>query len=809
MSRLIVKNLPKFLSEEDLRSHFAAKGQVTDCKLMKTREGISRRFAFIGYRTEAEAQEACNYFNNTFITTSRITVEKAIPYRSEALPRAWSKHSEGSSAYARAHGNSNKNGFEVEETDAYRQQQHQQKLSEQDSKLKAAENDPKFQEFMDVMSGRSKGKTWANDDTAVLKASSGGDTTMPVSKIKVDSDDELYEDLPSKKPVADDDEDEEMEDEENEEREPKNETVATSSSSHGRPTSAKHNGDELEPMDVDRMHPEERKEEEERSQGNIVAQIEDTGRLFVRNLTYTCTEDDLKELFAQYGPLSEVNLPVSKDTKRPKGYAYIGYMIPEHAVKAYQEQDMKFFQGRLMHILPAKEKPQAPDEEILGPNGTKLSKVKKEKEIKRKNLAGSDFNWSTLYMSSDAVTAAIADRLGLSKGEVLDPNSSNMAVRLALAETNIVNETKEFFAKHGIQVDSFGKKERSDTVILVKNTPYGTSEDDLRELFGKYGDLGRVLVPPAQTMGVVEFLEPSEARAAFKGLAYRRYKDTLIYLEKAPAGLFKGQIDAAAATLSSDGTAVKNSDEKEKSKGGKKIMSAADLLMDSAPAADDDDVATLFVKNLNFNTTAESLRKVFSGLEGYRSSRINVKNDFANPGKLLSMGYGFVEFDNKDHATKAMNAMQGYNLDDHALQIKFSRTNSSSVGGTGKTKKAESTKLVVHNVPFEATEKELRELFSAYGQLKSLRAPKKFNGGHRGFAFLEFTTKQEAKNVFESMGNIHLYGRHLVLDWAKDDEGVDALREKTSRNYSKEERLGGRLTNKKRKVDHEDEGMLE
>lgn len=60
---------------------------------------------------------------------------------------------------------------------------------------------------------------------------------------------------------------------------------------------------------------------------------------------------------------------------------------------------MKFFQGRLMHIIPAKEKPQAPEQDILGPNGTKLSKVKKEKEAKRKNLAGSDFNWSTLYMS--------------------------------------------------------------------------------------------------------------------------------------------------------------------------------------------------------------------------------------------------------------------------------------------------------------------------------------------------------------------------------------------------------------------------
>lgn len=40
-------------------------------------------------------------------------------------------------------------------------------------------------------------------------------------------------------------------------------------------------------------------------------------------------------------------------------------------------------------------------------------------------------------------------------------------------------------------------------------------------------------------------------------------------------------------------------------------------------------------------------------------------------------------------------------------------------------------------------------LFSPFGHLKSARLPKKFDGSHRGFAFVEFTTKQEAKNALE------------------------------------------------------------
>lgn len=303
-----------------------------------------------------------------------------------------------------------------------------------------------------------------------------------------------------------------------------------------------------------------------------------------------------------------------------------------------------------------------------------------------------------ILLQADAIAESIADRLGVDKSEVLNADADNMAVRLALAETQIVNETKEFFEKHGIVLDTFGKKERSETIILVKNIPYGTSEDDMRELFGKYGELGRVLVPPAKTIAVVEFLEPSESRNAFKSLAYRRYKDSLIYLEKAPSNLFKDKFvrDPKAVTKKQEAVEAKPS-------------SAADLLQASDDTTNSDDITTLFVKNLSFSTTAESLRNSFKGISGYRSSRINVKPDAKNPGKTLSMGFGFIEFDNKSNAEKALNAMNGFNLDGHALDLKLSHRKADTK--SKKSKAPETTKLVVRNVPFEATDKDLRELF--------------------------------------------------------------------------------------------------
>lgn len=36
-------------------------------------------------------------------------------------------------------------------------------------------------------------------------------------------------------------------------------------------------------------------------------------------------------------------------------------------------------------------------------------------------------------------------------------------------------------------------------------------------------------------------------------------------------------------------------------------------------------------------------------------------------------------------------------------------------------------------------------------------------GHHRGFAFVEFVTKQEAQNALQALSSTHLYGRHLVI----------------------------------------------
>jgi multiple RNA-binding domain-containing protein 1 len=70
-------------------------------------------------------------------------------------------------------------------------------------------------------------------------------------------------------------------------------------------------------------------------------------------------------------------------------------MIPEHAVRAYTTVDNKFFQGRIVEILPGKEKPVAPEEKDMGPN----SSYKRKVDAKKKANATNESNWNSLFMN--------------------------------------------------------------------------------------------------------------------------------------------------------------------------------------------------------------------------------------------------------------------------------------------------------------------------------------------------------------------------------------------------------------------------
>ena len=221
--------------------------------------------------------------------------------------------------------------------------------------------------------------------------------------------------------------------------------------------------------------------------------------------------------------------------------------------------------------------------------------------------------------------------------------------------------------------DGAKKKPRSATVIMVKNLPADTDESELRQLFGKHGSLNCLVLAPSRALALAEFLEPSEARAAFRALAYTRFKHTPLYLEWAPA------------------TAMK---EKGAEKGAKKEEQAekgavAEEAVEEVPD-DGSETSTLYVTNLSFDTKEATLLKaVGKKVKGVRAVTIATR---PNPkgGEAQSRGFGFLEFGSREEAGSALLQLQGAEIDGHKIKLKMStRANASNPGavceGVGAT----------------------------------------------------------------------------------------------------------------------------
>jgi RNA recognition motif-containing protein len=77
-------------------------------------------------------------------------------------------------------------------------------------------------------------------------------------------------------------------------------------------------------------------------------------KLYVGNLAYSLTENDLEDMFSPHGPVSEVNLMLDRATGRPRGFAFVTMASPEAAQAAIQALNGKEVEGRALTVNEAK-----------------------------------------------------------------------------------------------------------------------------------------------------------------------------------------------------------------------------------------------------------------------------------------------------------------------------------------------------------------------------------------------------------------------------------------------------------------------
>jgi len=87
-------------------------------------------------------------------------------------------------------------------------------------------------------------------------------------------------------------------------------------------------------------------------------------KLYVGNLSFDVTENDLREMLSEHGPVNEINVIMDKVTGRPRGFAFVTMNTEEGAKAAIAALNGKDCKGRALTVNEAR-----PREERSGGGG--------------------------------------------------------------------------------------------------------------------------------------------------------------------------------------------------------------------------------------------------------------------------------------------------------------------------------------------------------------------------------------------------------------------------------------------------------
>jgi RNA recognition motif-containing protein len=87
-------------------------------------------------------------------------------------------------------------------------------------------------------------------------------------------------------------------------------------------------------------------------------------KIYVGNLPFTATEDQVRALFAEHGSVESVALPMDRETNRPRGFGFVTMSTAEEAQKAIEAMNGRDVDGRTLTVNVAR-----PREERSGGGG--------------------------------------------------------------------------------------------------------------------------------------------------------------------------------------------------------------------------------------------------------------------------------------------------------------------------------------------------------------------------------------------------------------------------------------------------------
>jgi nucleolin len=186
-----------------------------------------------------------------------------------------------------------------------------------------------------------------------------------------------------------------------------------------------------------------------------------------------------------------------------------------------------------------------------------------------------------------------------------------------------------------------------------------------------------------------------------------------------------------------------------------------------ASGVPEDDLVRLYVGNLGWDTNSEDLQDAFKEFGDFEECFV-----VTNKATGESRGFGFVVYQDKSTAERAIEGMNGVSLDGRAIRVALSKPK----GWASKREETGST-LYIGNLGYDTSDEQLRAELEKCGELSDVTVvTDRETGSSRGFAFATFLNPDDAQRAIEQMDGIEIDGRELRVNLSRPKGAAAAPR---------------------------------
>ncbi len=186
---------------------------------------------------------------------------------------------------------------------------------------------------------------------------------------------------------------------------------------------------------------------------------------------------------------------------------------------------------------------------------------------------------------------------------------------------------------------------------------------------------------------------------------------------------------------------------------------------------------TLFVGNLPTHLKESEIADIITKIVG-PVQQVTLKT--GPPPECQSRGFCFVQFDTHHNANRAFKTLSRTPVHNKPLRVGWAESKPSP--DEEQAALAESTTLFVNNLAYNVTEEQLRGTFGKFGELLKARIiANPHTNQSRGFAFVEYKSKEEADSASVALNNTEFVGSMITVIRARPDTRTTATTDRRPR----------------------------